>query len=112
MAATIVWSVVRLDCTPTVGEFTDVVQTVHWRCIGTQQGEQRVHRGSAYGACTLPAPVDGAGDFIPYASLTEQQVLEWCWANGVDKAEAEASVQRHIDIQMTPPVVQPPLPWA
>jgi len=43
--------------------------------------------------------------------LTQDQVLGWVWANGVDKTATEAAVQQQIDNQINPPVVSPPLPW-
>jgi hypothetical protein len=37
--------------------------------------------------------------------------LGWCWANGVYKTATEAAVQKQIDNQINPPIVQQPLPW-
>jgi hypothetical protein len=53
-----------------------------------------------------------SGTFTPYDQLTQEQVLGWCWANGVDKTATEANVQSQIDNQISPPTIQPPLPWA
>jgi hypothetical protein len=50
--------------------------------------------------------------FTPYADLTQDQVLGWVWANGVDKDATEAAVAGQIEAQINPPVIQPPLPWA
>jgi hypothetical protein len=44
--------------------------------------------------------------------LTEQQVLDWVWANGTPKAMVELNLQSKIDAQINPPVVTPPLPWS
>jgi hypothetical protein len=49
--------------------------------------------------------------FVPYNQLTEQTVLGWIWANGVDQAATEAAVQQQINNQRNPPVITPPLPW-
>jgi hypothetical protein len=43
--------------------------------------------------------------------LTQQQVLDWCYANGVDKSAIEANVTAQINNQINPPVVSLPLPW-
>jgi hypothetical protein len=43
--------------------------------------------------------------------LTKEQVLNWIWANGVDKETTEAAVEQQIENQKNPPVVSPPLPW-
>lgn len=106
MTATIVWTVIAMDCYPQEGGETDVVFNVHWQCNGTQDA----YNGSVYSTCSVPAPSGSA--FTPYADLTQQQVLGWIWANGVDQAATEAAVQQQIDNQINPPVVTPPLPWA
>ena len=103
---TITWTVTAMDCYPQEGGNTDVVFTVHWTCSGTQDA----YSASVYSTCAVPAPTGSA--FIPYADLTQDQVLGWIWANGVDKASAEAAVQQQINNQINPPVVTPPLPWS
>ena len=50
--------------------------------------------------------------YIPYADLTEQQVLGWVYATGINQTEIEATLQAQIDAQITPTVIQPPLPWS
>lgn len=99
------WTVTAMDCYPQAEGETDVVFTVHWTCSGVQD----TYNGSVYSTCGVPAPT---GAFTPYADLTQDQVLSWIWANGVDKDSAEAAVQAQIDAQITPTVVQPALPWA
>ena len=99
------WTVTAMDCYPQAEGETDVVFTVHWTCSGVQD----TYNGSVYSTCGVPAPT---GAFTPYADLTQDQVLGWIWANGVDKDSAEAAVQAQIDAQITPTVVQPALPWA
>ena len=106
MSATITWKIQWMQCKPTEGSLTDVVVTAGWICTGAQDA----YIASVYSTCTFPMPDDG--QFTPYANLTEEQVLGWCWANGVDKNSAEAAVQQNINDQINPPVVQPPLPWA
>ena len=102
---TYTWTVTTMDFYPQAEGQTDVVFTVHWTLVGTQD----IYNGSVYSTCGVPAPT---GTFTPYADLTQDQVLGWIWANGVDKDSAEAAVQAQIDAQITPTVVQPALPWA
>jgi hypothetical protein len=99
------WNVSAIDCYPQADGETNVVFNVHWTLVGTQDA----YNGSVYSTCGVPAPT---GAFTPYADLTQDQVLSWIWANGVDKDSAEAAVQAQIDAQITPTVVQPALPWA
>ena len=101
-----VWIIEYMQTTPTSANPSKAVLQVGWRCSGTEDN----FSGSVYSTCTLPA-ADPAS-FIPYADLTQDQVLDWVWANGVDKVETEAAVQQQIDRQINPPVIQPPLPWA
>jgi len=101
---TFTWTVTQLDCYPQADNETDVVFTVHWQLTGTDG----TYTGSVYSTCSVPAPT---GTFTPYADLTQEQVLGWIWANGVDQASAEDAVQTQIDNQITPPVTSPALPW-
>jgi hypothetical protein len=113
MSATITWVIEYMDCKPTEGSYTDVVVTAGWRCIGTStKGSgltvQNV-TASTYGQCSFPMP---SGSFTPYPDLTQEQVLGWCYAAGVDQTYQESVVQSQINDLVNPPIVQPPLPWA
>ena len=101
---TINWIIERLLVKPTEGTLTDVVITADWRCNGSQDS----YSGTCYGSCSFAPPT---GSFTPYADLTQDQVLDWCFANGVDKSAIEASVTAQIENQINPPVVVLPLPW-
>ena len=105
MSATITWTVTQMNCYPQADNQTDVVFNVHWTCAGVQD----THSASVYSTTSVPAP---SGSFTPYADLTQDQVLGWVWANGVDKSATEAAVQQQINNEINPPVVNPPLPWA
>ena len=101
---TILWIIERLLVKPTEGTLTDVVITADWRCNGTQDQ----YSGTCYGSCSFAAP---SGSFTPYPDLTQDQVLGWCFANGVDQTAIEANVSLQIENQINPPVIAPPLPW-
>ena len=106
------WIIERLLVKPTEGSYTDVVITADWRCNGTEtvgSGDTaKTYTGTCYGSCSFAPPTDA---FTPYPDLTEQQVLNWCWENGVDKTAIEANVSLQIQNQINPPVVSLPLPW-
>ena len=102
---TISWIIERLLTKPVEGSLTDVVITADWRCNGTQDS----YSGTCYGSCSFAPPTDA---FTPYPDLTQDQVLGWCFANGVDQAAIEANVTLQIQNQINPPVVVLPLPWA
>ena len=101
---TIFWLIERLLVKPTEGSLTDVVITADWRCNGTDE----TYSGTCYGSCSFQPP---SGSFTPYEDLTQEQVLQWCYENGVDQAAIEANVTAQIENQINPPVVVLPLPW-
>ena len=98
------WLIERLLVKPTEGPNTDVVITADWRCNGTDE----TYSGTCYGSCSFQPP---SGSFTPYEDLTQDQVLQWCYANGVDKTAIEVNVSAQIENQINPPVVVLPLPW-
>lgn len=81
------------------------VIVAHWRV--TQEDGDR--SASAYGTCSF-TPDASADDFVPYADLTEEVVLGWCWADGVDKDAIEASLTANIEEQKNP-TTQDGVPW-
>ena len=101
---TLSWIIERLLVKPTEGSLTDVVITADWRCNGSQDS----YTGTCYGSCSFAPPTE---NFTPYPDLTQDQVLGWCFANGVDQAAIEANVNQQIQNQINPPVVVLPLPW-
>lgn len=113
MSATMVWQIQWMQAsTQKINGFQQVVMTAGWICVGSQESFGQTYNGSVYGTASFTPPQAGDPDFTPYADLTQDQVLGWVWANGVDQAATEASVQAQIDNQINPPIVQPPLPWA
>jgi hypothetical protein len=101
---TLSWIIERLLVRKVEGTLTDVVITADWRCNGSQDN----YSGTCYGSASFAPP---SGSFTPYDQLTEQQVLDWCFANGVDKTAIEANVTQQINDQINPPIIAPPLPW-
>ncbi len=101
---TIKWIIENLLVRKTEGSLTDVVITADWRCNGSDE----TYSGTCYGSTSFAPP---SGEFTPYEDLTQEQVLGWCFANGVDQAAIEANVTAQINNQINPPVVSLPLPW-
>jgi hypothetical protein len=110
---TFTWSITSMETsTRTIDGFTDVVLTAQWMCFGTETtgSPSKVYNANANGTCSFPIPETGA-PFTPYPQLTQEQVLGWCYANGVDQTQTEAVVQATIDNQANPAQEQMPLPW-
>jgi hypothetical protein len=101
---TLSWIIERLLVKPTEGTLTDVVITADWRCNGSQDQ----YSGTCYGSCSFQPPSE---NFTPYEDLTQDQVLGWCFSNGVDQNAIEANVTQQINDQINPPIIAPPLPW-
>ncbi len=99
------WNISQLDCKPQEDGKTDVVVTAHWQATGTQDE----YTAQVYGTASFTLE-QGAG-FTPYADLTQDQVLGWCWNSGVDKDATEANVATQLENQINPPIITPPLPW-
>jgi hypothetical protein len=109
---TINWIIERLLVRKVEGTYSDVVITADWRCNGTETtgtgDDAKAYSGTCYGSTSFAPPSDS---FTPYPDLTEQQVLGWCFSNGVDQTAIEANVTQQIADQINPPVIAPPLPW-
>ena len=81
------------------------VIVAHWR-VSAEDGE---YTASAYGTAGFTPDPTAAG-FVPYADLTEADVLAWVWGS-VDKDEMEANLAAQIEDQKAPKT-QAGLPWA
>jgi len=109
MSATFTWNIQWMKAYPQYDGETDVVISAGWSCNGSQMDGETEYVGSVYSSASFT--LDPEQPFTPYADLTQEQVLGWVWASGVDQAATEAAVQQQIDNQINPPIVQPPLPW-
>ena len=81
------------------------VIVAHWRATDVD-GD---YSASAYGTCGF-SPDASDPSFVAYDSLTEAQVLQWCWDNGVDKDATEASLAAKIEADKNP-VSATGVPW-
>ena len=79
------------------------ITTAHW----TASAVDGDYTASIYSTCSF-APATPA---IPYASVTEAEVLDWCWNNGVDKDATEAALAANIALQKNP-VTATGTPWS
>jgi hypothetical protein len=97
---TTTWSISQMDRNAANGGVT----VAHWN-VSAVDGD---YSASAYGTVGF-TPDASASDFVPYASLTQADVLAWVWGS-VDKAAAEASLAQQIEAQKNP-VTLNGLPW-
>jgi hypothetical protein len=106
---TITWIIEQLSCYPEVDTCENVVFSAAWRANAVEG----VHMATVYSSQAL-GPFGGAGTFIPFEDLTQEQVVTWVKdALGVDEvARYEAALAAQIAALVDPPVVTPALPWA
>lgn len=99
------WTVSTLDRSLPDG----VVYTAHWQVSATSGDAS----GSVYSTVSFPAKSPSDPTFVPYANLTEAEVVQWVkdalGADGV--AAAEAAVQGQIDAQLNPTQASG-VPWS
>jgi hypothetical protein len=96
---TTTWTISQLDRQTSDG----FVTTAHWQATAVD-GD---YSASTYATCSWS---DGTPT-VAYADLTQEQVLGWIWANGVDKDATEASLAAQIEAQKNP-VTATGLPWS
>jgi hypothetical protein len=91
-----------MESQPTTG----IVVSANWLCVGEDSGFTALLSGT----CIFPTPESG---YIPYAQLTQDEVLNWVWSDGgIDKVNTETSINNALQAQINPPTVQQPLPWS
>jgi hypothetical protein len=113
MPATFEWSIKYLVRDLVPENMNGAVTYARWVCTASQtvgSGDDAVtYTAKSYGTEGF-TPDPSASDYIPYADLTEADVLGWCWAGGADKDAIQASLQANIDGQITPTTAEG-VPW-
>ena len=94
----ITWKVTQCDRLTSDGFIT----TAHWTASAVD-GE---YSASIYSTCSWAPDTPS----VPYENVTEQEVLNWCWASGVDKEATEAALAAQIELQKNP-VQASGVPW-
>jgi hypothetical protein len=94
----ITWNISQLDRQTSDG----FVTTAHWTATATDGN----YSASVYNTCSWQPGTPT----IPYDSVTMQEVLDWCWAGGVDKDAVEDSLLAQIAEQKAP-VKATGVPW-
>lgn len=96
---TITWTVTQTDYETSNGFIT----TAHWTATAVDGDYTASIYSTSSWASGTPT--------IPYAQVTMAEVLNWCWANGVDKDATEASLAAQIEL-LKNPVVAAGTPWS
>lgn len=113
MAIVYKWQFPVFDVIKSEDGLTDVVKTIHWQYIATDEGSVSPngspYTANMYGTVTLGPP--NPSDFIPYDQITEQWAID-AVSQQVDVAAMQAALAVEIQFQINPPIVpmQPPFP--
>ena len=76
--------------------------TAHWTATAVDGN----YTASIWSTCSWQAGTPT----IPYANVTMAEVLDWCYAAGVDKDATEAALAQQIALQKNP-VTAAGVPW-
>ena len=93
------WTITQTNYETTNG----FIFTAHWTATAVDEG----YTASIWSTCSWQPGTPT----IPYASVTMQEVLDWCYASGVDKDATEAALAQQIELQKNP-VTATGTPWS
>ncbi len=99
MTTTTTWIVTQTDYQTADGFIT----TAHWTATAVD-GD---YTASIYSTVSWQAGTPT----VPYANVTMAEVLNWVWANGVDKSATETALAANIALQKNPVTAQG-TPWS
>ena len=94
-----IWTITQTNYETANGFIT----TAHWTATAVDEG----YTASIWSTCSW---ADGTPT-VPYADVTMQEVLDWCYASGVDKDSTEAALAQQIELQKHPVTAQG-TPWS
>ena len=93
-----IWTITQTDYQTANG----FIFTAHWTATQVDEG----YTASIWSTCSWQPGTPT----IPYANVTEAEVLDWCYAAGVDKDATEAALAQNIALQKNP-VTASGTPW-
>lgn len=95
MAITCTWSVNSMTHNDSDGG----VILVYWSCVAASDGDA-VYTANAGGKLRCD-PDPSSSDYIPYADLTEADVLNWVYASLVEGEETPAEAKARVEADRT-----------
>ena len=110
MATQFTWTINQLNCLAHAEGLQDVINVIHWTYSATDTDDTgKEWFASMYGTANVEQP--NPQNFIPYADVTEEQVISWLEIV-LPVADMQASLVANIELQKHPVEVTLPLPWA
>jgi len=102
------WVIAALNCAVESEGLPDVIQIIHWRYQATQVDGDKTWFAETYGASSVAQP--NPQNFIPYADVTEAEVISWL--EEILPVDAmQLALENNIALQINPVEVTLPLPW-
>jgi hypothetical protein len=102
------WVISQLNCAVESEGLPDVINMIHWRYQATQEHDGKIYFADTYSVASVTQP--NPQNFIPYADVTEAEVIGWL--NEILPVEAmQLALENNIALQITPKEVTLPLPW-
>jgi hypothetical protein len=109
MAATVFsWTISELNCAVESEGLPDVINQIHYRYNATQEHDGKIYFADTYSVASVAQP--NPQNFIPYADVTEDEVIGWL--EEILPVEAmQLALENNIALQINPVEVTLPLPW-
>jgi hypothetical protein len=109
MATTVFeWVISELNCAVESEGLPDVINQIHYRYNATQEHDGKIYFADTYSVASVAQP--NPQNFIPYADVTEAEVISWL--EQILPVEAmQLALENNIALQINPVEVTLPLPW-
>jgi hypothetical protein len=102
------WVISSLDCAVESEGLPNVINVIHWRYNATQVDGDKTYFADTYGSSSVEQP--NPQNFIPYADVTEAEVIGWL--EEILPVEAmQLALENNIALQINPVEITLPLPW-
>jgi hypothetical protein len=102
------WYINAMNCKPKDGDLTDFVIEVRWTRNASELINDKEYYAWIYGTQSFSA--SDITNFIPYEQLTYDIVCGWL-NDSIDVIALDASLDKEIENQVNPPIVNLPLPF-
>ena len=105
-----IWKIEAIECNITDPEYSDIIQTVHWR-LNADDGQ---YSSTVYGSISLPFDKNNITQYTKYEDTTHEQIIEWVKTEMGQQIvqEYEIIVENQIKSQKSPVSIIKPLPWS
>ena len=102
---TVLWNIHKLEVSPTLGNYANVVSIIHWTAHARENGNS----AHEIGETRLDSPTE---PYTIYENITQEQAVIWLHDKlGAEVANLETRVMQKLDAINNPPLVSPKLPW-